>query len=134
VVKNPQENMNKIILSIIIYIASTNILAIDFNKLYKGWSNNQQVSYSASMGKELWSKEILPGKSCKSCHGSDLTQPGKHIRTNKIIKPLSLKSNPERLTKEKKINKWLKRNCKFTYKRECSPEEKISFIEFIRFN
>ncbi len=128
--------MNKILLTITFFIStiSTNVLAVDFNQLYNSWSNDPTITYSANTGKQLWSKEILPGKSCESCHGSDLTQPGKHTRTNKIIKPLSPKINPKRLTKVKKINKWLKRNCKFTYKRECSPEEKMSFIEFIRLN
>lgn len=117
-----------------LFSLTANANSIDFDKLYKSWSNAKTVTGDANKGKELWDYELIPGKSCKSCHGSDLSKAGSHVKTNKTIKPLSPSVNSKRLTKIKKINKWLKRNCKFTYKRECTPEEKISFIEFIRNN
>ena len=119
-------------LFICLLLVASNALALDFDKLYQSWSDVSIGTYSADKGTELWNYEMFPGKSCSSCHGDDLTKPGRHTKTNKVIKPLSPSVNPDRLTKEKKINKWLKRNCKFTYKRVCTAEEKISFIEFIR--
>ena len=121
-------------LFICLLLAASNALALDFDKLYHSWSDTSIGAYSSDKGAELWNYEMFPGKSCSSCHGDDLTKPGRHTRTNKVIKPLSPSANTGRLTKEKKINKWLKRNCKFTYKRVCTAEEKISFIEFIRNN
>lgn len=120
----------------ILAISTTTVYAnpIDFDQLYQSWSNGKPISVSANKGKQLWSYEAIPEKSCASCHGDNLSQTGSHVKTNKLIKPLSPKANSKRLTKVRKINKWLKRNCKFTYKRECTAEEKINFIEFIREN
>jgi len=124
--------------SIIIFIFTSLVLKhsyalIDFESLYKSWGTSPN-SESITIGKDLWSKELIPGKNCASCHTNDLKQSGKHLKTKKIIKPLSPSANKKRLTSERKINKWLKRNCKFTYNRECTPSEKVSFIEYIRTN
>ena len=129
--------MGKSRLLICLLFIAGNAFSLDFDKLYNSWSDNLNVShgtYSAEKGAKLWGYEMFPGKSCSSCHGDDLTKSGRHTKTNKVIKPLSPSANPNRLTKEKKINKWLKRNCKFTYKRTCTAEEKINFIEFIKNN
>jgi len=36
--------------------------------------------------------------------------------------------NPDRLTDSKKVNKWFKRNCKWTLGRECTAQEKSNFF------
>lgn len=124
--------MGKRELFIYLFLIVGNAYSLDFEQLYKTWSNGVDNTYSANKGLELWRYEMFPGRSCGSCHGDDLTKPGRHTKTNKLIKPLAPSVNPKRLAKVKKINKWLKRNCKFTYKRVCTAEEKMSFIEFIR--
>ncbi len=53
---------------------------------------------------------------------------GKHNRTGKMIKPISPTVNPERLTDIKKIKKWLLRNCKWTFGRECTTQEKGNIL------
>jgi hypothetical protein len=113
-------------------IASENALSIDFQNLYKTWSSSSNIDYSNLKGKDMWSYELIPGRSCSGCHGNNLLKNGKHMKTKKIIKSLSPKVNSKRLSDVKKIKKWLKRNCKYTYKRECTGKEKIEFIEFIR--
>lgn len=70
-------------------------------------------------------------RSCASCHTENLYVKGKHIRTNKPIEPLAPSVNNERLTDEEKIEKWFKRNCKWTLGRECSPQEKSDFLSYI---
>jgi hypothetical protein len=70
-------------------------------------------------------------RSCASCHTEDLRSPGKHIRTNKPIEPLAPSVNRERLTDAKKIEKWFTRNCKWTFGRECTPQEKSDFLSYI---
>lgn len=127
--------MNKnYLLLLALFSFESHAQSVDFNQLYQTWSGEKATASSAAKGKELWGYELIPGKSCSTCHGDNLSQTGSHVKTNKLIKPLSPKANSKRLTKVRKINKWLKRNCKFTYKRECTPEEKVSFIEFIRNN
>lgn len=115
------------------FLLSGHSLALDFDKLYKDWGGSPSAN-SQLVGQELWSKELIPGKSCTTCHTSDIKKSGKHTKTKKTIKPLSPLVNKKSLTSVRKINKWLKRNCKFTYDRECSVDEKISFIEYIRNN
>ena len=104
---------------------------IDFDALYRSWGANP-LKVDIKKAQTMWNQEIIANKSCASCHTNNLKKQGKHVKTKKIIKPLSTQVNPKRLTKVKKINKWLKRNCKFTYKRECSAQEKMDFIEFIK--
>lgn len=70
-------------------------------------------------------------RSCTTCHGSELTQPGKHVKTGKVIEPLAPSVNPQRLTDPKKVEKWLRRNCRWTLGRECSAAEKADFISYI---
>lgn len=40
-------------------------------------------------------------------------------------------ANPERLTDVRKIEKWFKRNCKWTLGRECSAQEKTDLLLYI---
>ena len=86
--------------------------------------------------KQLWITEF-PGqgkfrqRSCSSCHGLDLTQDGKHIKTGKTIKAMAPTVNADRLTKQRKIEKWFKRNCKWTFGRECTVQEKADFLLYI---
>ena len=45
-------------------------------------------------------------------------------RAGKVIDPMAPSVNSKRLTDAKKINKWLLRNCKWTFGRECTAQEK----------
>jgi cytochrome c peroxidase len=87
----------------------------------------------AEQGKQLWQKKFNNSgeRSCASCHTKNLTQNGKHVKTNKAIDPMSPSINPERLADRKKVNKWLKRNCKWTLGRECTAQEKANFLVYI---
>ena len=92
--------------------------------------------FSAERGQQLWTQKHshsrdVKQRSCTSCHGSDLSQPGKHQRTGKKINPMSRRTNPAALTDEKKIEKWFKRNCKWTLGRECSVQEKGDVISYL---
>jgi hypothetical protein len=67
-----------------------------------------------------------------TCHGRDLTQPGRQANTGKVIEPLAPSVNPQRLTDPAKIEKWLTRNCRWTLGRECTANEKADFIAYIK--
>lgn len=92
--------------------------------------------FSAKAGELLWNKEFTDARtgqrrSCATCHHANLAQPGKHAETGKPIEPMKPAVNPQRLTDAKKIEKWFLRNCKWTYGRECTAQEKGDFLAFI---
>lgn len=92
--------------------------------------------FNADAGKTLWNKQFKNKKTgkpqnCASCHGSDLTQDGKHVRTGKKIAPMALSANPKRYTNVKKIKKWFKRNCKWTIGRECNAQEQADILSYL---
>lgn len=92
--------------------------------------------FSAERGEAMWKKEYHSAKtgklhSCGSCHGQNLTTQGKHIKTGKLIEPIALSVNQKRFTDGKKIEKWFKRNCRWTLGRLCSPQEKGDFLVFL---
>jgi len=93
-------------------------------------------NFSADGVKDLWVQEhkAKDGKmrSCSTCHGTDLTKSGKHARTGKVIDPMAVSVNPERFTDPKKIKKWFKRNCKWAWGRECTPQEKGNLLTFFK--
>lgn len=126
-------NLYKYIAILSLYAFNVHSETIDFNQLYRSWGVDI-ATINTNQGGLFWTRKLIPNKSCASCHTNNLKKNGAHVRTKKLIKPMSPKINPKRLTDTKKINKWLKRNCKFTYKRECTAVEKVNFIEFIRKN
>ncbi len=91
--------------------------------------------FDPARGERLWHREVMGPKgkprSCTTCHGQDLRRPGKHQRTGKRIEPMDPRVNPERFTQAKKIKKWLRRNCKWTWGRECTPQEKGDLLLFL---
>ncbi len=93
------------------------------------------ASFSAETGKKNWTKEVASKegdkRSCTSCHDADLTKPGKHNKTKKVIDPMSPSVTPDRFTDQKKIEKWFKRNCEWTWGRECTAQEKGDFLKFL---
>lgn len=93
--------------------------------------------FSAAKGEEMWIQKHLDAesgkeRSCQTCHTEDLTKSGEHAKTGKVIDPLAPSANNERLTDIKFINKWFKRNCKWTFGRECTPQEKGDFLEYLK--
>ena len=77
-------------------------------------------------------KEGPKMRSCETCHGTDLTKPGKHYKTGKVIDPMAPSVNPERFSEAKKIRKWFRRNCKWVLGRECTPQEKGDILVFLK--
>ena len=93
--------------------------------------------FSAAAGQTLWSKSVKDARTgesrnCATCHTANLRDPGKHAETGKLIEPMRPAVNPKRLSDARQIEKWFLRNCKWTYGRECTPQEKGDFLLFIR--
>ncbi|WP_020506033.1 DUF1924 domain-containing protein [Lamprocystis purpurea] len=93
--------------------------------------------FSAAAGARAWTTKHQPEgageqRSCVTCHGTDLTKPGKHATTGKPIEPLAVSANSERLTDPAKVEKWFGRNCRWTLGRDCTPQEKGDFVRYIQ--
>ena len=104
--------------------------------LILSYQNAGAGPFSANEGRAAWMQEHRPSnrveaRSCTSCHGKDLSRTGRHLKTGKLIKPMAISVNPTRLSDPKKVEKWFRRNCRWTLGRECTPQEKGDFIRFI---
>jgi len=84
----------------------------------------------AERGRRLW--HATDGeRSCTSCHSEMPTVAGKHVKTGRAIEPMAPSVNPKRYRSGKKIEKWFLRNCKWTYGRECSTQEKADILTWL---
>jgi len=83
--------------------------------------------FSLQAGNATWTR-VLNGRSCTSCHTESVLAQGSHEKTGKVIEPMAPSVNPQRLTDRKKINKWFLRNCKWTFGRECTAQEKGNIL------
>jgi hypothetical protein len=93
--------------------------------------------FDATKGEAMWTHRYTHAKadkprSCAACHTDNVRANGKHARTGKSIKPLAPSVNPERLTDAKKIEKWFRRNCKWTIGRACTAQEKGDILSYLR--
>jgi len=110
--------------------------ADDYTDLLSSFTNQGASAFSVERGKVLWNQKH-PAKnggkerSCSLCHTSNLANTGKHIKTGKVIKPMAVSKNPDRLTKARKMKKWLLRNCKWVMGRTCTAQEKGDILSFI---
>ena len=107
----------------------------NIDKAIKHYNPGGDLRADTKRGEKKWHEtRIVDGKerNCTKCHGKDLTKSGKHIKTGKTIDPLAASVNNERFTEQKKIEKWFRRNCKWTFERECTAQEKIDFLEYLR--
>ena len=104
--------------------------------LIHSYQNAGAGPFSATKGRAAWIQEHRPANSvdtrnCAGCHGTDLSQPGRHIKTGKLIEPMAVSVNPTRLSDPKKVEKWFRRNCRWTLGRKCTPQEKGDFIRYM---
>ena len=68
---------------------------------------------------------------CSSCHTSAPAQPGKHVKTGKVIAPMAPAANPQRFTDTAKVEKWFKRNCKDVLGRVCTAREQGDVLAYL---
>ena len=101
------------------------------------YKSNGAGPFDAAHGDSIWNQEHMQKKlgkqvNCASCHTADLTRSGEHMRTGKRIEPMAPSVNPERLSDAEKIEKWFTRNCKWTWGRECTAQEKGDILTFLQ--
>ena len=88
------------------------------------------VQADTDRGRKLW-YAAAGERSCTSCHGETPVVDGQHVKTGKAIEPMAPSVNPERYQSAKKIEKWFLRNCKWTFGRECSMQEKADILTWL---
>jgi hypothetical protein len=101
--------------------------ALDQLEVYRGQGVEQA---DAAHGRQLWYTPVAE-RSCSNCHGENPVAIGSHVKTGKEIAPMAPSVNPERYQSAKKIEKWFRRNCKWTFGRECSAQEKADILTWL---
>jgi hypothetical protein len=99
--------------------------------LIKEFQEKSGLPFDQERGRTTWFREVND-RSCTSCHSDSADRLGRHQRTGKIIQPMAPSVNPDRLTNIKKVEKWFLRNCKWTYARECTPQEKGDILVWLQ--
>jgi len=126
-----------ILFAMMMMLSAQSALASPLDALLNSYQAEGAAQFSAQRGKQFWAtkhadKKGGPARSCSACHSNDLTRMGKHIRTGKVIKPMAPSVNAARLTKARKMKKWLHRNCKWVLGRTCTAQEKGDILTFIK--
>lgn len=93
-------------------------------------------AFTAEQGAAVWGRTVIHAnnsqtRSCSDCHGGNLTKVGRHAKTGKRIEPMAPSVNSQRLSDPKKIEKWFKRNCKWTWGRTCTAQEKGDLLLYL---
>lgn len=122
----------------LLMIASSSVIADEntVNTLMNNFKSQGAKKGNALRGEKFWNKTFtgkapFTKRSCKTCHTSNLKQKGEHIRTAKTLASLAPSVNKKSLSDIKKVNKWFKRNCKWTTGKECSAQVKADILAFI---
>ncbi len=91
----------------------------------------ESLPFTATRGERIWYRQA-DGRSCTSCHMDSPKGKGRHQKTGKVIEAMAPSINSLRLTELKKMKKWLLRNCKWTFGRECTAQEKGDVLVWLR--
>ena len=113
-----------VVLTVVFCFPSASLQASDISdELIAEFQTTAAEVLSAERGAALWVRDF-DGRSCTTCHTESLYGTGRHPKTGKIIEPMAPSVNPGRLSDERKVKKWLLRNCKWTLGRVCTAKEK----------
>lgn len=89
------------------------------------------TGFSAERGRTFFQKTHGNDWSCAACHTRNPAMPGRHAKTNKLIKPMAPAANSERFTSARKVNKWFRRNCNDVVGRTCTAQEKGDVLTYL---
>jgi len=94
------------------------------------WRVDAGQEFSAARGRALFERRANDW-SCSSCHTADPRATGRHVVTEKSIRPLAPASNPRRFTDRTKVEKWFRRNCNDVLNRDCTALEKGDVLTYL---
>ncbi len=112
-------------------LSVTTATAADSAAIIAVYQGEAGAAFEAVQGEKLWQRTGKEGRICADCHGNDLSKPGRHVRTKKVIEPMSAAVSGDRYSDPKKVEKWFKRNCKWTWGRECTVAEKGHLLTWL---
>ena len=112
--------------------AGTGLQAADVNDIQNQYRDQGAGPFSFDRGEMLWNSQQYEGRRCAVCHGPDLARSGQHQRTKKPIEPMAPSVNSKRYTDLKEVEKWFTRNCKWTWGRMCTAQEKGDLLEYLK--
>jgi hypothetical protein len=112
--------------------AGTGLLAAGGGDVQDSYRALGAGPFQSERGETLWSSRPYEDRQCADCHGPDLTRSGRHQQTKKTIEPMAPSVNASRYTDLKKVEKWFTRNCKTTWNRECTAQEKGDLLEYLK--
>jgi hypothetical protein len=116
---------------IILFICNSAVHAADYPQLQLEKYQQQGVQkIDKENGRKLWNSTVN-NRSCTTCHGATPSVIGEHLKTRKRIEPMALSVNPKRFQDGKKIEKWFLRNCKWTFSRVCTVQEKANILSWL---
>jgi hypothetical protein len=121
-----------LLVTLLLGTAGTGLLAADVNEVQNHYRDQGAGPFSVDRGETLWNSRSYQGRQCAACHGPDLTQTGRHQRTKKPIEPMAPSANSKRYQDLKEVEKWFTRNCKWTWGRECTAQEKGDLLEYLK--
>jgi len=124
---NPKLILLVVLLSAMLVTGHTSAGRVDHLESYRAQG---VANTDADRGRQLWYATDAE-RSCTSCHGEMPAATGQHVITGKTIEPMAPSVNPERYRSAKKIEKWFLRNCKWTFGRECSAQEKADILTWL---
>lgn len=113
--------------------AATAVQPAEFLARFESEARTADAGFSASAQRGRSWFESRHGRewSCSSCHTADPVAPGKHKVTGKAIEPMAPAANPERLSSERSVDKWFRRNCRDVVGRECTASEKADVVAWL---
>ncbi len=106
----------------------------DFLAAYAQEAKRDHPAYdmpSAQRGQRFFTERHGREWSCASCHTRNPAAGGRHAVTGKAIEPLAPAANAARFTREAKVEKWFRRNCKDVLGRACTAGEKADVLAWL---
>ncbi len=118
------------IFPMLIVLLSINAQANQIDKQLQAYQKQGALQVNTENGKRLWHSKNND-RSCTSCHGNTPLSNGRHAKTRKSIQAMASSVNSGRYQDVKKIEKWFLRNCKWTFGRVCSVQEKADILAWL---
>jgi hypothetical protein len=118
------------LLSLLLVASSPLWAASAANDRLREYYANGASTADANRGAQLWQRK-QGDRACTSCHGDSPQQAGQHVKTGKLIDAMAPSINAERFRDSSKTEKWFLRNCKWTFGRECSVQEKADILAWL---
>ena len=95
---------------------------------------NPNAKLSAEAGRAFYLKKVKVGDkeiACSSCHTDNPKETGKHMDTEKPIKPLAIRANPERFSNREKTESNFSKHCRDLYEKDCSAQDKGDYLMYL---